>query len=182
MSPQCNAEPIVSSTSGIDFGDAPDDPNVPDDYPTYVESHGAWHTIVHNVYLGAGVDSDEEPQASENAAGDDTFDGNDDEDGILLQSSLRRGTPCEIQVIASIDGYLDAWMDFNADHDWDDPGEQVLVSVRLAEGGNRLTIAIPADATPGVAFARFRFSTWGGLFPDGGAPDGEVEDYRFVIR
>ena len=41
---------------------------------------------------------------------------------------------------------------------------------------------MPAGATVGVTYARFRLSTAGGLQPFGFAPDGEVEDYRVTIE
>jgi hypothetical protein len=43
------------------------------------------------------------------------------------------------------------------------------------------TFPVPASAAPGPTFARFRFSSAGGLSYTGLAPDGEVEDYYVII-
>ena len=40
---------------------------------------------------------------------------------------------------------------------------------------------MPAGATLGVTYARFRLSTAGGLTPTGAAADGEVEDFRVTL-
>ena len=42
-------------------------------------------------------------------------------------------------------------------------------------------LTIPAFAAPGDTYARFRFSSAGGLSYDGPADDGEVEDYQVEI-
>ena len=87
-----------------------------------------------------------------------------------------------MEVTASADGMLDAWIDFNADGDWEDTGEQIFASEQLSEGNNRLTFDVPATAVAtDLTFARFRFSKSGGLSFDGLAPDGEVEDYSISI-
>jgi hypothetical protein len=179
----CNPDPsIITSESGVDFGDAPDDAAKPNDYATLWESYGAWHRIIAGYYLGAGVDRDDRARPSETAAGDDMLDGNDDEDGIRFKVPLKRGRQVEIEVVASMQGFLEAWIDFNADRDWHDSGEHVVQSFPLTKGKNTVSLTIPNYASIGVTFARFRFSSWSGLLPYGGAPDGEVEDYRVVIR
>jgi hypothetical protein len=73
---------------------------------------------------------------------------------------------------------LDAWIDFNADGDWDDPGERIFNQETVAAGTNILTFNVPANVMSGYSFARFRISRMGGLDHVGFAPDGEVEDYR----
>ena len=61
-------------------------------------------------------------------------------------------------------------------------GEQVLVSVLINAGVNVVPINVPATATIGdVVFARFRFSSVGGLGVGGFAPNGEVEDYAVTV-
>jgi len=55
------------------------------------------------------------------------------------------------------------------------------VDVKLVAGSNEVAIAIPADATIGDTFARFRISSEGGLAYYGFAVDGEVEDYAATI-
>jgi hypothetical protein len=48
-------------------------------------------------------------------------------------------------------------------------------------GDNLLLIEVPQAAGQGLTFARFRFSSKGGLSYEGTAPDGEVEDYMLRI-
>ncbi len=91
-----------------------------------------------------------------------------------------------VNVTLNNPGFVDAWIDFNADGDWTDPGEQILSSARFLNPGTRsfqvtipATAPIPAGRTS--TFARFRSSSTGGLVPTGLAVDGEVEDYLVTI-
>jgi hypothetical protein len=84
-------------------------------------------------------------------------------------------------VTASATGFLDAWVDFNQDGDWNDAGEQIFTSEPLVAGENPFAVTVAGTAKPGAAAARFRFSSKGGLTPTGFAEDGEVEDYRITI-
>ena len=86
-----------------------------------------------------------------------------------------------VSVVASTNGFLDAWLDFNANGDWTDLGEQIFASKPLVRGTNLLQFNIPASAATGTTVSRFRFSTVGGLLFSGGAPDGEVEDHLATI-
>ncbi len=63
-----------------------------------------------------------------------------------------------------------------------DAGEQIFTDTALAAGLNLLSFAVPAGATAGTTYARFRFDQGGGLAPTGLAPDGEVEDYQVEIE
>lgn len=76
---------------------------------------------------------------------------------------------------------MDGWVDWNADFDWDDAGEQVARSLLVANGTNVITVEVPTSAVPGFTFARIRISRDGGLSPRGGVLGGEVEDYSVVI-
>ncbi len=159
-----------------DFGDAPDPT-----YPTLLASNGARHVIVANVFLGAAIDAEGDGQQDPNALGDDN-NGVDDEDGVVFAGPLVAGQPATITVTASVAGALDAWVDFEANGSWAEASNKVFNSVALSAGANALTFNVPAGATPGPTFARFRFSTAGGLSDTGPAPDGEVEDYQVVIK
>ncbi len=160
---------------GYDYGDAPDPT-----YPTFLVSDGARHVISSTLRLGAAVDHDDDGQPTAGADGDD-LDGTDDEDGVVLPASLLAGATEQVQVTASAPGLLDAWVDFNADGDWSDAGEQVLTDEAVIAGVNDLDVDVPLDATTGTTFARFRISSAGGLGPVGLAADGEVEDHALVI-
>jgi hypothetical protein len=160
----------------LDFGDAP----AP--YPTTLADDGARHTIVPGIYLGNGVDDELDGQPEWIAEGDD-HDGNDDEDGVNFISLLKPGQMATIHVTANVAGLLDAWIDFNDDGSWAEFNDQIFNAQPLAAGLNSLTFQVPSSATWGIrTFARFRFSTVGGLPPTGQASDGEVEDHSARIE
>lgn len=160
----------------LDYGDAPD-PN----YPTLSANNGACHIIDSNIYMGASIDSETDGQPDANATGDD-IDGNDDEDGVTFKSILVQGYSAHVTVNTSVDGYLNAWLDYNCDGDWADTGEQIFTDENVSAGDNDLTFTVPVNATANTSFARFRFDTTGGLTYTGQADDGEVEDYLVVIH
>ena len=161
----------VSIGRGIDYGDAPDPT-----YPTLAANGGASHVIMEGFFLGTGVDPELDGQPTTDASGDGA-----DEDGVVFQTSLVRNVETILSISASDEGLLDAWIDLNADGDWNDPVEQVLASRALAAGANSLSVRIPKTAVAGDTLARFRFSRTGGLSPGGAAEVGEVEDYRVTI-
>jgi hypothetical protein len=73
-------------------------------------------------------------------------------------------------------------MDFNIDGDWTDLGEQIFTDVYIHFASTVcLNYYVPDSTSTGYTFARFRFSTIGGLGITGQAPDGEVEDYGVEI-
>ncbi|MCD4750143.1 MAG: PQQ-binding-like beta-propeller repeat protein [Thermoanaerobaculales bacterium] len=159
----------------LDLGDAPDP-----SYPTLHASNGAAHGIVAAIHLGASVDAELDGQPSTGADGDDG-DGSDDEDGVSYPAPLLVGQQATIVVEASVSGVLDAWLDINADGDWDDASEQVFTSRSIGAGSNVLFFSIDATAAPGSTMMRFRFSSTGGLLPLGVASNGEVEDYEAFL-
>ncbi|MBN2508146.1 MAG: immunoglobulin domain-containing protein [Verrucomicrobia bacterium] len=157
----------------LDFGDAP----AP--YPTLRTDNGARHLLVDGVFLGAGADADADGQPDGDAMGDDIH--GDDEDGVVFVTGWTVGQPAQLNVTASVAGFLDAWCDSDGNGTWADPGERLLASQPLAPGANALTVAVPLEATVARGFVRFRFSTAGGLSPVGIAADGEVEDYAVPL-
>jgi hypothetical protein len=171
---------ISSIEDGVDWSDAPDPT-----YPTLSASGGAAHKILAGVMFGAGVDAETNGQPNATATGDDAdiiygppvF---DDEDGVSFSSKLVAGTNATVDVIAGVSGgKLDAWIDFNADGDWNDSGEQIFASISVAGGLNSLSFPVPGLPAQnlGPTYARFRISSGGGLSPSGLATEGEVEDY-----
>jgi ELWxxDGT repeat protein len=168
-----------------DFGDAPDP-----GYPTLLASDGARHEIG-LLWLGGVPDvaPDAEPDGLPSAAADgDDLDGDDDEDGVAFLDYLVEGGTTRLRVTATCEPefgpcapHLDAWIDFDANGDWGDTGEQVFTAVALAEGENLLEFDTPLGAALGPTYTRFRLSQLGGLLPFGGATDGEVEDYAVDI-
>lgn len=170
---------FIEESEQFDFGDAP----VP--YPTLILNNGAQHRIFGQIYLGASVDSEPDGQPEPVAQGDDLDifypPPNDDEDGVLILSPLMANQPANLSVIASAQGFLNVWFDYNKNGNWGDPGEHVFTDVMLIPGINPLIFLVPGNVS-GLTFARFRFSTIQGLGFTGMAPDGEVEDYSFTIE
>ncbi len=169
------------SAPAVDFGDAPDS------YKTTVAAGGASHTVVAGLSLGAVVDAEADGQPNAAADGDGA-----DEDGVNFLTKLIPGEDALIAVATTqpkiSDAKLDAWIDFNGDGDFDDPGEQIASSENIKgmtlhdQGSTELMVSVPADAKSGVRYARFRLSIAGGLLPSGAAADGEVEDYKINIE
>ncbi len=166
----------------FDLGDAPD-PFVSTfgQYPTLFVNDGPRHRLGSGLVLGSLADREFDGQPDATASGDDTNGTTDDEDGVVLPSVFIRGSTGSVAVTASQIGKLDAWIDFNRDGDWNDAGEQVATSLTLNAGSNTVTFPVPAAASVGTSFARFRLSSAGGLAPTGLANDGEVEDYQVQL-
>ncbi len=100
------------------------------------------------MYLGAGVDDELDGQPDQRAWGDDQNDTPDDEDGVAFEDFI--GTPAlpiaimqpgdtatltisgvyptTTDPFSTTNGYLQAWIDWNGDGDWIDPGEQVIMN------------------------------------------------------
>jgi len=129
----------------FDFGDAPDPT-----YPTLLASNGARHIIVPPMALGFSVDAELNGQPDATATGDDN-DGNDDEDGVVFTTALVPGQLATVNVTATVAGLLDAWIDFDGDGSWAQPGDQVFTAVPLAPLPptiNSLSFTVPPTAAP----------------------------------
>jgi hypothetical protein len=168
----------------LDFGDAPD-PIGAGLYPTRLVNNGARHTVVAAMFLGAGVDVEPDGQPNAASTGDDInliFPGTPfppgDEDGVIFTSPLVPGFLASVDVVASVNGILNAWFDFGADGSWAQPGDQIFAGQALVPGVNSLAFFVPAGASPNAAYSRWRFSSLAALSFTGLAPDGEVEDHR----
>jgi hypothetical protein len=159
-----------------DYGDAP----AP--YPTLKADGGAVHGILVGFSLGTTVDFEIDGQPSTDADGDGI-----DEDGIVLNNNLPlvRGFDADIEITvtngSNSPGVVQGWIDFNADGDWNDAGEHVVIDQRIPEGTSTLTISVPEEATVGLTYARFRYGYERGIGPGGRAFVGEVEDYKLLI-
>ena len=170
-----------------DFGDAPDP-----GYPTLLASNGARHLMGSGVYLGTCVDAELDGQPSASSDGDDssgsllTFGtcsvAGDDENGVTFTTALNPGNNAGINVTVSSACTLSAWIDFNADGDWTDAGEDIFPGGQaLAAGVNPLSFSVPTGSSIGTTFSRFRVTTEGAVSFTGLASDGEVEDYSVAI-
>lgn len=169
------------SIANFDYGDAPDPT-----YPTLLDSDGARHLQMGDYYLGTRVTGEDDANLVY-----DEYDGSlitdargdvGDDGVVFTDSALMIGEEAEVTITASRNGgYLNAWIDFNADGDWDDPGEQIFTDQLLKKGENTFTFLVSEKYTSAASYARFRYSTETGLTPTGEAPNGEVEDYQVYI-
>ena len=107
----------------------------------------------------------------------------DDEDGVRFNGLFNASMIPAVSVVVSAtgSGFLDAWFDWNQDSDFDDLGEQVLISQPVVAGGNTFLVSTPVSAAIGYTIARFRLSATGGLFTYGLAVGGEVEDHIIEV-
>lgn len=156
-----------------DFGDAP----AP--YPVAAANDGAQHEVS-GPTLGLTVDSEADGANSSLATGDGA-----DEDGVVFGAVNAGRTDASVTVKvrnAALGGRVDAWVDFNGNGSWSDPGEQIITSAGVTNNTDRrFTFSVPTNAVLGTSYARVRISTAGGLAPTGAAPDGEVEDHKVTI-
>ncbi len=161
-----------------DFGDAP------------VSYGSADHYIDGTArYLGSKPDAEASQQYSLEADGDDLT-GIDDEDGVTFPV-LTQGTsvaiPVRIVTSTLLAVYLNVWIDWNGDGDFDDSGERVVTDYRRTSSQTyNMPVNIPVDAIAvKPTFARFRLGPKSTSSPDytstGAASFGEVEDYMIRI-
>ncbi|HXU32403.1 MAG TPA: GEVED domain-containing protein [Thermoanaerobaculia bacterium] len=179
-------EDYAVSTEQVDFGDAPDS------YGTSLAANGATHAVAAGatLFLGACVDTEADAQAPLDGSGDDLAAGTptgscgsgDDEDGVVFSGAqFAACQPNQIGITASA-GRLDAWIDWNRDGDFLDPGEQIATNLAVPAGPSTLNVSVPCSTSAGTSYARFRLSSAGGLGPTGPAADGEVEDYTVSVE
>jgi len=159
----------------MDYGDAPDDP-----YPTLLASDGARHIVDGITYLGSLIDLEPDGQPT-NAANGDDLNNQPDEDGVVFRTPFVQGKTATIKVLASVDGVLNTWIDYNQNGSWIDGSDYIIINQSLTAGWNTLTINIPASAKVGNTYIRFRFDSQGGLNYYGLAQNGEVEDYLVKV-
>jgi hypothetical protein len=169
--------------AGLDYGDAP----AP--YPTLRSDDGARHEIVKGFSLGPTVNVNADGQPSSDANVDS------DEDGVAFdaRTALTPGRPFNFTVsisgLGTVQqfGVLDVWFDYNRDGVWSQAADehivvsQIITPAALTNGGLTFTKTVPAGASVGQTYARFRLSTASGLRSTGAATAGEVEDYAVTI-
>ncbi|MEM7394628.1 MAG: GEVED domain-containing protein, partial [Verrucomicrobiota bacterium] len=174
----------IMAPSALDYGD------LLDSYNTLAANQGAAHIIDPAVFLGASVEADPDGNPGLFANGDDLFDGTDDEDGVTFNNAIVQGGVASISVVASVPGYLNAWIDYDRNGVFssaDDPPNKIIARQPLVAGVNELMINVPPNASVFTfIYSRFRFSSLpsgnpSGLSSFGLALDGEVEDYQISI-
>ena len=189
------AATVVSDA--LDFGDAPDTSadTGTGNYQTLLSNGGPSHNIATTrttLFLGAGVDSEADATPNNRANGDDITASPDDENGLIEPAQdlvLTVGAAPVVRVRATnttgAEGTLYGWIDFNRDGVFDNSTERTSVTIpdSTTNGTFLLTFPmIPADASAGATYARFRLSTdVAAANSTGAATDGEVEDYAATI-
>ncbi len=155
--------PISESEIDEDFGDAP-----------LLNYGNPIHTLINGIRLGA-VNSVDVGPFNDPAANGDTAD-----DGITFGTFRQNQTTEITATVAGANGYLQAWIDWNDDGDFDDAGEQVATDEQDTDNDGSITLNVtaPVDASTTETFARFRWSRVKGLESNTAAGDGEVEDYQ----
>jgi gliding motility-associated-like protein len=153
-----------------DFGDAP------------VSYGSAGHAISSWIYMGSAPDGEAASQFSDEADGDD-LNGRDDEDGVTFPE-LRQGSMATIRVSITtlFTTYLNAWVDWNGDGDFNDNNERIAKNIRRHSSTTlNLDVQVPANAIVSrPTYARFRLGP-STESPVGTASSGEVEDYMIKI-
>ncbi|MBM3434907.1 MAG: hypothetical protein FJY07_01680, partial [Bacteroidetes bacterium] len=172
---------IVEAPILMEYGDNPDL-----NYQTLAANNGARHAQgpPFGIFMGALKDFEIDGQPDPFAKGDDNNPpgANNDEDGVIFNTPFIPGAPAQVTITVSVTGAaIQGWIDFNADGDFLDAGEQVITNFVAFNFINVINFNIPIGALTGSTFARFRYSTMGNLAPYGGAPNGEVEDYKVTI-
>lgn len=170
-----NITSLIPPQYNYNFGDAPDEP-----YPTLLVNNGARHLNDGITFLGNLIDVENDGLQTPLAKGDDN-DNLDDEDGVIFFGPVVAGETATLKIQASVDGYLNGWLDMEMNGSWADADDQIFTDELLSAGWNTVTFNVPDHAKVGRTFMRVRFDSQGGLSYTGPADDGEVEDYQVSI-
>jgi len=111
----------------------------------------------------------------------DAFDTARDDDENIEIPQLPTGQSVEVAIPVNGAGFLQGWVDWNADGDFGDANEQVVANLSVNSGSISVTLNVPENAEIGNSFARFRISSEENLLSTGYAKDGEVEDIAIEI-
>ena len=183
---------LWTSCLEIDFGDLPDladGTTGVNDYETYAANGGPSHIIIPNLFLGDTIDADADGFPNAQALGDDQ-DNVDDEDGIILLPSLDISPggilrlPFSVTNTTGDTAYVEAWIDWNGDGDFDLVSE-IVADYKDNEDGvfpNFMTITVPNTVLKDNSLGfRVRLSNSNNMTPYGRVNSGEIEDYLLTI-
>ena len=166
----------------FDWGDLPDTSagTSNGNYQTDSTNNGPSHAIISGLNLGNTIDDETNGQASTTADGDGV-----DDDGLDFPSTMQLtpgGTMNIPLIVTNTTGntaYLEAWIDWNGDGDFDDVNEMIVdIDDSATTFPGYVTVTIPSnvaiDQDLGV---RVRLSNEDNMTPYGQVNSGEVEDY-----
>ncbi len=185
------AQEVITGECTIDYADLPDGTagTGPGDYQTTSANGGPSHGIIDGLSLGTQIDAEADGQPTANGDGDDT-DGTNDDDGVVVGPTydiVPGGTirvPVTVTNTTGNTAYLVAWIDWNGDGDFDDPGEQVIsINDGTVPFPEYLEIPIPSTATTGTDIGFIiRLSNTEPTSPGGYLSSGEVESYLIDVN
>ncbi|MES9950937.1 MAG: Ig-like domain-containing protein, partial [Candidatus Thiodiazotropha sp.] len=140
-------------------------------YPT---SYGMDNSLewISNVSF-AGID---------NTTGQEAWDGYGDYTGQT--ATIERGTSSTLSVTINpqFNEYVNAWIDWNQDNDFNDPGEAYTLATNTSSPGpHTLSITAPLDAVTGTTVMRVSLQYAGSPSPGEIMSYGEVEDYSINV-
>jgi large repetitive protein len=161
-----------------DFGDAPDT------YGTTLAVGGASHGVIQGLRLGAQLNREADGRPSVNA------DGDTDEDAVRFLSPFAPGQNATIEVdvlnSTGATAYLQGFFDFGRNGNFSDAADNVLKNIAVPSSSTvqtlTLTISVPATASLGQTYARFRLSPDQNVGPTGFVAGGEVEDHALDVQ
>ncbi len=148
------------------------------------------HIVDSNLYLGQSVSPDANPVTGESAD-------SDDDDGVSINSKMQivPGNtvrfPVTIYNNTGSVAYLRMWIDWNADGDFEDAGEQIEDNTYPSTGMANVvlvSVTVPLDAvqtSPIALRARLSTDDTNSATPCGTgtcAADGEIEDYLIQLN
>jgi hypothetical protein len=178
---------IRFASARFDFGDAPEEiagtaAGIVTQYPTTLGRDGARHAMREGFTLGRLIDVESDGQPTLLSNGDDLLPQQlDDEDGVLFPDPLVPGEIAVVRIHAPKGGFLDAWIDFEANGDWSEAGNRVFTAQPLTAPITILSFPVPLNAKLGATYSRFRLSEQGGLGFKGFGGFGEVEDHLVEV-
>ena len=168
-----NGDDYVFYQAAPDYGDAPDPP-----YQSLLASNGSRHLNWSYEWLGNLVDGECERKA------------NDNDDGVMITWLKEEPLTLRFTVNIKTSGeagrydtkklYLNAWVDWNNDGDWNDADEQILTGKEFSGPAEpSYDRQVPAGVDhQNIGWARFRLSYDENVSFEGTALYGEVEDYK----
>jgi GEVED domain len=181
---------VINPVFQLDFGDAPDDDGVANDYPVLLESEGARHLINPDIYLGTVAPDDEINGLQSANADGDNMDNMNDEQAIATATSYIDGSGNVHLVFdytnnTGSDSYFSMWIDFGNNSNWTDMGDTIVSGMFVDQIDTEIDVDLGISAVDyntlisDNTFARIRLSTDQNSVTttQGLAPDGEVEDF-----
>jgi len=153
------------------------------DYQTDTIHDGPSHLLIGGLFLGTLVDNETDGQESTDALGDGM-----DEDAISFPNTMQvtaGGTlniPFAATNLTGNTAYVEMWIDWNGDGDFDESDEMVVDIDDNAGMPNYLSISVPTTiAVEQPLGLRLRLSNTDNMTPYGMINSGEVEDYLIEV-